>query len=65
MIYSNYEPKTCGNCRHRDDVKSWNAKICDRCDNESNWEEDAYPDLRQKMHDAVDNYDPQTEREGE
>lgn len=27
--------------------------------------EDAYPDLRQKMHDAVDNYDPQTEREGE
>lgn len=24
--------------------------------------EDAYPDLRQKMHDAVDNYDPQTER---
>lgn len=24
--------------------------------------EDAYPHLRQKMHDAVDNYDPQTER---
>ena len=24
--------------------------------------EDAYPDLRQKMHDAVDEYDPQTER---
>ena len=24
--------------------------------------EDAYPDLRQKMHDAVDNYEPQTER---
>jgi len=27
--------------------------------------EDAYPDLRQKMHDAVDEYEPQTEREGE
>ncbi len=24
--------------------------------------EDAYPDLRQKMHDAVDEYEPQTER---
>ena len=24
--------------------------------------EDAYPDLRQRMHDAVDNYEPQTER---
>ena len=24
--------------------------------------EDAYPDLRQKMHNAVDEYDPQTER---
>lgn len=24
--------------------------------------EDAYPDLRQKMHDAVDAYEPQTER---
>lgn len=23
--------------------------------------EDAYPDLRQKMHDAVDNYEPQTD----
>ena len=27
--------------------------------------EDAYPDLRQKMHDAVDEYEPQIEREGE
>ena len=27
--------------------------------------EDAYPDLRQKMHDAVDEYEPQTEREDE
>ena len=25
--------------------------------------EDAYPDLRQKMHDAVDEYEPQTEKE--
>ena len=25
--------------------------------------EDAYPDLRQKMHDAVDEYEPQTEDE--
>ena len=25
--------------------------------------EDAYPDLRQNMHDAVDEYEPQTERE--
>ena len=25
--------------------------------------EDAYPDLRQKMHDAVDNYEPQTMRD--
>lgn len=24
--------------------------------------EDVYPDLRQKMHDAVDEYEPQTER---
>jgi hypothetical protein len=23
--------------------------------------EDAYPDLRQKMHDAVDEYEPQTD----
>ena len=33
---------SCENCKHEDDIKSWNAKICDKCEDidgkPSNWE---------------------------
>ena len=69
------EPQTCDDCVWN--VCNYNKVDWERTDTEiakaivhkmiddAVIAEDAYPDLRQKMHDAVDEYEPQMEREGE
>ena len=52
-----------GNCAYEPQTETEIAKaIVHKMIDDAVIAEDAYPDLRQKMHDAVDEYEPQTER---
>lgn len=70
-----HTPRMCGKCVRQEDGKPsmYESKtepqtdieiaraIVHKAIDDAVIAEDAYPDLRQKMHDAVDSYEPQTE----
>ena len=60
------EPQTyCDNCMYLHCNYECAGEIVHKMIDDAVIAEDVYPDLRQRMHDAVDEYEPQTEREGE